>query len=419
MTRIDPRQRAIFERYQPMGDSDLNTAVACDPSGFESVSEDVLAEVSHPRPPFNWPNRRLPLANAFPLQGMAIDVLKKSGFTREATLLSLRLHEATPKYDELPDLLWRFLDFEPAAPVAPAALAALREKAAELGVDPESIGPARKRPVLNPLAHQCKTLEHEWAWLVEHADSVSPFGKDAVGEVAPKFMSQLAGLWLRQLGAPLESEPNDPSVGNLAWFRARFPMGWAALDETQDTAVIDMGARPDFEAALTVAFFTLANHVDQGFGDLDDARRFAFEHRTAAGLYGSAVLSMPAEDHFKSKLTPALLGGRAGEESSVSSSPLVMHLISRLPSLASQPTAVTLWMAYKAVDPRTSADCESILSDPKNNDELKRLASGSSSSLAGFRSRLEKLALSSDPLTGIWPWETQPPALLRASAPRL
>lgn len=419
MTLRNSLQQALMSRYQPMGDAPLNKTVACDPCGFESLSDQVLEEVSYERPAFNWPNASLDLSNAFVLNSMAIDVLKKSGFSREALTLELLLRETPPAFKDLPDLLWRFLDFQPTPPLDPVLLAALREKAQELGIDPEVIGPVSKKSLRNPLAHRSKTLVAEWSWLVEHADLVSPFGKSAASEMAPGFMVELANLWLPQLGAPLTGHADDPSFGNLAWFRARFPMGWSDLDEMQDTSVINMAASLDFESTLTVAFFTIANLVDQGFFDLDDARRWTFGHRTAAGLNGGAVLSMPAEDHFKNKLIPAFLGGAASGLSSASPSPLVAYLIARQPGLATQPTAATLWMAYQAIDPFGSAQCETILSNPKTNSDLEPLITRHSSTLSAFRAGLERLALQTANHSGLWPSEVPTTPLPKIAGPRL
>lgn len=419
MTMPSSQQQAIMSRYQPTGDAQLNTTIACDPHGFESISAAALEEVSYERPSFNWPNPSLNLSNVFSIYSMAVDVLKKTGFSREASSLSLILKRATPVHKDLPDLLWHFLDFEPTPAVDPALLTTLREKAQELGIDPEVIGFVPKKSLRNPLAHRCKNLKDEWSWLVEHASVVSPFGKSAASEMAPHFMRELAALWLPQLGSPLAGTPDDPSIGNLAWFREHFPMGWAEIDEMQDTSVINLALTQDFESILTVAFFTIANLVDQGFADLDEARRWTFDHRTAVGIYGGAALTMPAEDYFKLELMPHFLGAPPKTLTSNAHSPLVNYLTARDPTLLAGSPECALWMAYQAIDPKGSSACFSVLSDAETNPEVQQLIRKSQVLASAFNARLERFSLQTAYSLGLWPSEVAPSALLKNSGPRL
>ena len=346
----------LRRRFASGGDHAQNAALSCDPSGIAAVSQELLEEIDYDRPAFNWPSSRLPQNNYHAIEAMAIDVLKDAGFEREAKALSQRMERDPPQHGHLENLLHRFLDFAPAPVLAGPEVDKLKAMAQSLGLDPESVGKAQKKKVANPLAHpRPKTLAEEWQWLVQHANVVSPFGKTAADELSGAVVAQLSAKWLAELGRPL-GDPDDPSVGNRAWFDKHFPMGWIHLDHLHDTACV--GAPMSFPQRVALMSFEVASRCESGVWQPAEVARFGFDHLNAYGVRGSALIAEAAFDYFMREVRP-VLGSTAAH--AAPKEPAALHLARANPDLAGLPEPVLIWGAYMLADPAVSQEIEPII----------------------------------------------------------
>lgn len=416
MTRgVSPQIMDIMRRFQPSGDFDGNASLSCDPSGFAMVSDQAREEVDYARPPFNWPSRSSPQSNFFVIDGMAVDTLSRSGFVREARSLRARLHLSPPPFDELPTLLHRYLDMEPAN-ADPAKLAALQAMADEMGLDAGALGKVHKKSIKNALAHKCKTVQEEWQWLVDNSATTSAFGKTAACELSLPTMLRLAEMWLPQLGSPCALPDTDASFGNLAWFRRAFPLGWSHIDHLGESAVVSAPPSGDFTSRLALAYFEMADKISRGW-DEKDARLFAFNHKNNMDMNGAALFAMGAADFFRDQVMP-ILSGKAGlGPKGGPTNPLAKFIQGRNPSLAGQHDDMSLWILYCGVDPESSGMIQTIYLDPEKAAKLglpNAAPKGRQDSSHGaMLARLERLELES---TQASLWEMGPPVALPEAA---
>jgi hypothetical protein len=381
------RSVELRRRFAPGGDHEQNLGLACDPSGFAEVGQEILDEVGYQRPAFNWPAPDLPQSNYHAIEAMAVDTLASLGFSREAKSLRGRMARQPPKQDELANLLYRFLDFEPAPELVGPEVEKLKAMAETLGLDPESVGRVKKKKIVNPLAHpRSAKLAQEWKWLVDHAQVRSPFGKTAADELSGDAIAKLSGAWLGQLGRP-PGDPMDPALGNRAWFDHQFPMGWIHLDHLHDTAI--MTSKMSFVDRVGLMVYEVASKTESGAWSARDVARFGYDHANAYGVRGSALIAEEALDYFINHTSEALGKTTANPPTH----PVARHMVRANPDLAGQPEAVLAWGAYMLADPQTSSEIEPFI--------LKQLAKLAKQSSEGankqgakaFEAQLEALRL--------------------------
>lgn len=383
----------LFSRFAYSPNSNENAKLANDPEGFASVSDEVKERVDHPRLPFNWPAGDIPQANFFALTSMAEDALRQNGYTVEAAQLHKIVRMLTIPYEKIADALHPFLDFEPPAPLSAEALADYQALAQKHGLPLTPPAAARAHASPNPLAHRCSKLSEEWAWLVEHRDTVSIYGKDAVFEMSPQASVALARRWMRQwLDGSLDQE--DPTrsdlLANHAWFSRQFPQGWARLDVFHETALVARSF--DFEDRMLMLVWSSIEAARHGEA-LSDFQRIAHAHMSTEGLTGDALIAMSALDYFEHHTLPAFSSKAAADRSD----PLVDHILRSTPSLGGLPKPVLIWQAYRSLFPEASSTIEKSF-----------FTQATSKSDAALRSRLEALSLSCSIGSALIPSDGQP-----------
>lgn len=388
----------LSRRFHPIGDADTNVGIRCDPSGISEVREDILEEVDYERPLFNWPHPESRENSCFVLDGMALGVLKKNGFSREASSLGFLLEYQRPLGVDLPSVLHRYLDFAPVDGDSPE-IVQMRALAAKAGLDPASISQMSRAEVANPLAHKSRTMTEEWAWLVANADVHSPFGKTAACELAPGAIASLSSRWLLEMlapPAPLAPNPDDPSLGNRAWFEKAFPSGWIHVDHLSETPVVS--APLSFPSRIALLMYEIASKGRKGMPS-ETVCYLAFRHTSAVGINGNAFLASAAYDFFhndvaatlsppKRKMTPCAAASDASE-------PALTTYLKALNPGADLADEFWVWQAYRHFAP---ADAASVEESWVNKND------GSVSSQAKT-ALMEKMELQTDGLAFIAPPE--------------
>lgn len=407
--REDPIVFDLMRRFNPSGDADGNRALACDPSGIEAVSEDALESVDYERPSFNWPQLSSPLSNYFVIDAMAMDILRKAGFSREAGSLKTRSSFARPDYDDLPTLLHHYLDFAPAQSLSGPEVDEIRAMAERMGLDPTSMLKTKRKNVTNPLAHPNMTLAQEWAWLVEHKDTLNSFGKNAADYLSVRAIVELSQQWLGQINKPL-GDPADASFANRAWFDANFPMGWIHLDYLHETAIVS--APLSFPEQMTLLTFELASKTQRGLPEAD-VIRFGFDHLNTVQINGAAVMGARAFDFLYKALGPALLGETVDLHPSFQGgAALRAQLAHANPALCAISQQEAVWLAYRRVSPLAAQEIETAWRESLASREgFEKL---SSDKLAQIHARLEKLTLQQQSLV----WSSTPPQIGAAPVPK-
>lgn len=358
---FNPNVMDLARRFHPTGDHQTNANLLNDPEGFSLVAQETLDQVDYPRPPFNWPSGSSPQSNFFVIEGMAVDTLAHSGFAREAASLRARLRLHPPAYADLPSLLHRYLDLEPAI-VSPAKLAKLQALADDMDLDAATLGKVQKKKINNNLSHKSKTAQEEWAWLVAHADDTSVFGKTAACALSLPTMLALVDAWLPQIGAEPVLPASDASFANLAWFRSAFPLGWSHIDHLGESAVVSAPSSDDFASRLALAYFEMSDKISRGWNE-KDARLFAFSHKNHMDMNGAALFALGANDHFEKRVLPILYGQASAARSAPTG--LFSRRVQELhPELAGQQEDMTLWILYRAVDPESSSLIQAAYMEP-------------------------------------------------------
>lgn len=390
----------LMRRFNPSSDADGNASLACDPSGFASVSEEAKESVDYERPSFNWPAKSTPESNYFVIDSMAMDTLRRSGFAREARSLKTRSTFATPAYSDLPTLLHHYLDFAPAASLEGPDLEEFKRLAEKMGLDVQAALKARKKNIRNPLAHPSMPLQNEWEWLVENAGVVSQFGKSAACELSAGAMVELSSRWLDDIASGAPALPaDDPSFANRAWFEARFPQGWSRVDHLHESAIVSAGLR--FEHQMTVLLYELASKSARGF-EAEETARFAFNHLNTVGINGAAVIATTAYDYLDGVLAPALAKARQEPGSSA----LARFLVACNPGLDPITDQAAVWIAYRHADPEGCATVEAARVQAKSKDG-KNASANAKHEAQALAAELQRIELSV-PSLALAPGEAPP-----------
>lgn len=399
----------LARRFHPTGNADTNAGIRCDPSAILEVSDDVLESVDYDRPRFNWPSAESSENSCFVLDGMAVGVLKKTGFSREAMSLSFLLDHCRPSGVDLPSAFHRYLDFSPVDAESPE-IAQMKQLAVKAGLDPASISQMSRSEVRNPLAHESSTMAAEWAWLVANADVRSPFGKTAACELAPSAIAALSSRWLVDMLAPPPAsppKPDNPILGNRAWFEKTFPQGWIHVDHLSESAIVS--APISFPARMALLMYEVVAKGRRGMPS-DTALYLAFRHVSAPGVNGSAFLASAAFDFFHKHVVAEVSPSRrlmtpCGGSSAVVEPALTTYLQALNPGIQMS-DEFWAWHAYRHFSPQEAAVVEeSWLS--RNDGEVL---------LPAKNALMEKLGLQGAGLAFIVPPEGL--ALSQAALPR-
>lgn len=380
----------IARRFQTPGDAHSNALISNDASGFEEVHDDVAERIDYSRPFFNWPAPSLPENNHYAIEDMALDVLKKTGFTRERNSLKILFDYKRPDNTILADTLYHYLDFTP-IDISHPDIAKIMDMATKSGLDPESVKNLKPTPIINELSHVSNNLTEEWQWLVKHAKVYNAFGKRASCYLSKQALSTWSGEWLlellpsaqkakpavnhsadahsqnhennsqaqnhqRQSGDEASSLSSlnaqtatmlaDTAKPNSAWFNHAFPMGFMHVDHLHESAIIS--APLDFHQRLTLLAYEMASKMAKGLTG-PEICRFTFNHKNALNINGAAILAMEAADFFAQAVTPALMN-KAGAASSITPA-LATYLKTLNPSLSSFSDAECAWHFYRSIDP--------------------------------------------------------------------
>lgn len=380
---------SLARRFQASADFESNKTLSNNPMGFDRVSNEVKALVDYERPGFNWPSPTDDRSNYFALEGMAVSTLKELGYGAESRSLRARLKLMTQPYGEIQNLFHHYLDFEPAATLSAEKLAELHALAESLELDIDSIRRTSKKRVRNPLAHTTKNLKEEWAWLVEKAETTSCFGKTAACELKKRAVTELINMWLPEIGIPAKLPDTDASFGNLAWFRRAFPLGWSHIDYLGESAAMSIPDLVEFETMLAICYFELADKTSRGWS-IEEARRFAFDHKSNVGINGSALLGIGAAAFVERCVMPLIeSGSRAAAAPLVSG--IAKHVARMNPGLAGTSEPFVLWHVYRAVDPVGCSEVELSVLNPENNKKNGSLRP--KQEIDALRARLEAIEL--------------------------
>ena len=358
----NPAAAELIGRFAYRPSDTENAGLANDlKEGWGRVSEEAKEQVAWKRAPFNWPGAAQPQAGYFAICDMAHSVLMSLGYGAEARQLSAAFKYLKPAYGDLPDLLWKLLDFGPAP--GQDKIEELRKKAQELGMDPEALD-IRKVPEKN--LFPVRLLEDEkaaWDLLAQMSGRENEYGKNAAFCVGPKTAGKWIARWLGQMsGEAAQAQPGEP--GDLEWFREHYPLGFSSLDVFGDTPAM---LCPGFEGKLCMMFWECLDKTSRGWS-AKDAARIGWDHKSLLGLTGTAVAAQEAWEYFLAQVEPALARAGGPALAAAAKDPLCAYVEKANPGLSAAELPLARWRIFAMLAPEAARTIRDLWLESKKGE---------------------------------------------------